>query len=81
MEKPNEVIELIRERKNISVNKIEKIKVTGDGNCLYRSLSYYLYETEDKYNDVRQEIYTHANSHKDTIKEFFLEDKLINMTL
>lgn len=72
MERPNEVMELIRERKNIPINKIEKNKVGGDANCLYRSLSYYLYETEDKYDDIRQQIYTQANSHKDLLKAFFL---------
>ena len=38
-----EVLNLIRERKNIPKRKINFIKITVDGNCLFRDYSYYLY--------------------------------------
>jgi OTU domain-containing protein 5 len=28
--------------------------VNGDGNCLYRCISYFLYNTEDRYQEIRQ---------------------------
>ena len=73
MKDSENILALIRENKNIPIDKIENVTVTGDGNCLYRCMSCYLYETEEKINEIRMKIYSEAKSNKDNIKEFFLE--------
>ena len=37
------ILTLIKNRQTIPKNLVEFITITGDGNCLYRSTSYYLY--------------------------------------
>ena len=74
MKDSENILALIRENKNIPIDKIENVTVTGDGNCLYRCMSCYLYETEEKFNEIRMKIYSEAKSNKDNIKQFFLEN-------
>ena len=76
MSKNIDVLNLIRERQNIPKDKIKLIKITGDGNCLFRAFSYYLHNDESKFNDIRLLIYNEAKLNKDSLKEFFLEDKI-----
>jgi hypothetical protein len=41
-------------RKFKPINFIVTRNVIGDGNCLYRCISYFLYNTEDRYEEIRQ---------------------------
>ena len=41
---------------NINPNNLRIVDVMGDGNCLYRSISSFVYGTEDLYHRVRLEI-------------------------
>lgn len=40
----------------IEINKLKHKKVKGDGNCLFRSLSYALYYNEDQHVDLRNQV-------------------------
>ena len=47
------------------------IPITGDGNCLYRLLSYFLYGSENNHDNLPKEVYENAISHKNELKNFF----------
>ena len=49
---------------------VYKITITPDGNCFFRSLSEFLYNTEEKYNIIRMVIYMYAKCNVDVISEF-----------
>ena len=44
------------------------IEINGDGNCLFRSLSYYKYGTQEKYKQIRNEITNSMNEKYDKLK-------------
>lgn len=74
MEQKDKIKLLIKSRKNIPKNYLENIDTEKDGNCLYRTFSFHLYENQENYNEIRQKIYKEANKQKETIKNFFIED-------
>lgn len=48
------VRELIRNKHNIPEDELIRIIVLADGNCLYRTFSYFLYENEEHHKDLRK---------------------------
>lgn len=46
--------------------------VTGDGNCGYRYISLQIYGTEEKYDSIRQDIYSYLTLNKKCIKIYLL---------
>ena len=69
-----ELISLIKARQDISKNKVNLIQITGDGNCLYRAFSYFLYGNENEHINIRKEVYEKAKIRKNELKNFFLEN-------
>jgi len=51
-------------KKEIPINRIEKINIEPDGNCLFRPFSYYLYRDQEHHNEIRKDIYNHAKQTK-----------------
>ena len=68
------VKELIKNKANISEEYLIKIIVLGDGNCLYRTFNYYLYDDEDHHKELHKLIYLQVKKNIDNNKKFFLED-------
>ena len=65
----------ITNNKNIiSKNYFENIKIFPDGNCFYRSLSKFLWDTENYHINIRNIIYNYALINKNTLD---LENKVI----
>ena len=64
------IIEKIKRNENIPINELKRIQVDADGNCLYRTFSYYLYEDEDHHKLIRKEIYQKAKLNIEEIKPF-----------
>lgn len=58
------LMELIQTRKPIPKFMQNWIKLTKDGNCLFRTLSYYLYGSEDWQIEIRNQIYEEAKKLK-----------------
>ena len=56
MEQKDKIKLLIKSRKNIPKNYLENIDTEKDGNCLYRTFSFHLYENQENYNEIRQKI-------------------------
>ena len=46
------------------------VYITPDGNCYFRALSQFLFQTESKYNLLRMTIYTYAKQNIDFISNF-----------
>ena len=54
---------------NFIIKKIQK-----DGNCFYRTLSYYFRETEDDYNEFRELITSYISNNADEYIEFVADE-------
>lgn len=50
---------------------MSSVEMVGDGNCQFRSLSFQLYGTQEKYQLVRKNVVSHMNSHSDWFGIFF----------
>ena len=57
-------------RKNI----FTKIKITGDGNCLFRAISYYKFGNENHHLSIRNLVYNYINENKESFYEFCYEE-------
>ena len=68
-----ELYPLIRNFKNINPDNLNIINITGDGNCLFRSLSYFLYNNEDNYKQIRKEIFEYSQTIKSIIPNVFID--------
>ena len=56
----NNLLTIIKNRRLIPKNLVKFIPIKGDGNCLYRSTSYYLYGHQNEYNNIRQKVNNEA---------------------
>ena len=56
----SELYPIVRNFGNIDPNSIFIKKILGDGNCLFRAISYFLNKTEDMHLNIRQDIYEEA---------------------
>ena len=52
--------DMIKSKIILDSKMVYKIIITPDGNCFFRSLSEFLYNTEEKYNIIRMVIYMYA---------------------
>lgn len=50
--------------------------ITGDGNCLFRAMSYYVFKKQADHAFVRHLIVQHVCSHWDRFKNFFCEGEI-----
>ena len=52
----NRLKTFVKNNKTIKKEELQEKKIERDGNCLYRSISYFLLATEDYYNEIKKEI-------------------------
>ena len=58
------------ENKMYNIKGYEIIKMRGDGNCLFRAMSYAIFKTEMYYHElVRREIVNYLKNNWKTVKE------------
>lgn len=57
------------------------IKILGDGNCLFRAFSYFLYNTQEKHRNVRLKIVSYILSNWDFYQPFIIGDESYNQIL
>ena len=50
----NRLKTFVKNNKTIKKEELQEKKIEGDGNCLYRSISYFLLATEDYYNEIKK---------------------------
>ena len=68
--KQRKLRELTKRGKNADDGGLERIKVSGDGNCFYRCISIWKYGNEHKHADIRNEIISHMSLNAEIYKEY-----------
>ena len=66
----NKYVDKIKNKLDIEKSLIKIVDVNPDGNCFFRCVSQFLFETEEKFNLIRLAIYTYAKANLDNIVEF-----------
>ena len=51
-----ELYHIVWNYRNIDSSDIIMKKINGDGNYLFRAISYFLHNTENKYNEIRNQL-------------------------
>lgn len=51
------------------------VPIRGDGNCLFRSISYCIYGTQEKHHDIRLRVVDHVVSNWHWYKDFIIGDR------
>ena len=57
-------------KNNLNNEQVYKIYITGDGNCFFRCVSDFLYQTEEKYNLKRMAIFKYDITYINEITDF-----------
>ena len=76
----NRLKTFVKNNKTIKKEELQEKKIEGDGNCLYRSISYFLLATEDYYNEIKKEIINWIEQNKQKFIDFFGDDDSNNIT-
>ena len=76
----NRLKTFVKYNKTIKKEELQEKKIEGDGNCLYRSISYFLLATEDYYNEIKKEIINWIEQNKQKFIDFFGDDDSNNIT-
>ena len=71
-------INIVKTLNPINHNDIKIIKVNGDGNCLYRCISFFLLGSEEFYIDIKNEIINWIDNNRKDFNEFFGDDDVNN---
>ena len=66
----NKYVDLIKNKLDIEKSLIKIVDVNPDGNCFFRCVSQFLFETEEKFNLIRLAIYTYAKANLENIVKF-----------
>ena len=74
------LFDYVKNKRDIPLKSIIFIKVDSDGNCYYRCLSKFLYDTDQKHKELRNLIYEFCNSNKEIIAEFQPQVEIRNNT-
>ena len=72
--------EIVKQQIPISHNDVQKIEIDGDGNCLYRCLSFFLLGNDKFYENIKNEIINWIEENMETFKEFFGDDDINNIS-
>jgi len=71
----SELYPLVRNFNNINPNNLEIINIIGDGNCMFRAISHYIYHNEENYPIIRKEIYETALLKKHLIPNIYIDSE------
>ena len=63
----------INKKEDINPNIIPKINIISDGNCLYRSISFFIYNKEDLHLEIRKSVYDEAMSRINLLPYIFID--------
>ena len=64
---------LVKNFKNINPKNVNIIEIEGDGNCLFRSISQFLYGNQYMHKNIRMRIYNEALSRLNVIPNVIIE--------
>ena len=71
-------INIVKTLNPINKNDIKIVKIFGDGNCLYRCLSFFLLGNEQFYEEIKNEIIKWIENNREAYDEFFGDDDANN---
>ena len=71
-------INIVKTLNPINKNDIKIVKIFGDGNCLYRCLSYFLLGNDQFYVEIKNEIIKWIENNREEFDEFFGDDDANN---
>lgn len=80
-------VNLVETSRNVATlhQKIETynktVSIVRDGNCLFRSLSYGIYDTQEHHQNIREEIVREVTNNWDTYKDFVCGDTAYDFTI
>ena len=69
---------LVKNFKNINPKNVNIIEIEGDGNCLFRSISQFLYGNQYMHKNIRMSIYNEALSRLNVIPNVIIETEIGN---
>ena len=72
--------EIVKNPTPISKDDVQKIKILGDGNCLYRCLSLFLLGNDQFYDNIKEEIIKWIDNNRAQFNEFFGDDDIKNIS-
>ena len=58
------------------MTNFKKVSIAGDGNCLFRAVSLYLFNTQENYEEIRCECVKYINKKWDSFKDFLIDLKM-----
>ena len=73
-------IDIVKTLNPINKNDIKIVKVIGDGNCLYRCISFFLLGNEQFFSDIKNEIISWIEKNRELFNDFFGDDDINNKT-
>ena len=73
-------IDIVKTLNPINKNDIKIVKVIGDGNCLYRCISFFLLRNEQFFSDIKNEIISWIEKNRELFNDFFGDDDINNKT-
>ena len=76
----NRFQELVKQPLPLNKKDVQRVEVMGDGNCLYRCISHFLLNSENYYNDIKNEIINWIDNNRKQFNEFFGDDELHKIT-
>ena len=59
--------------KAVASQHMRMVEVSGDGNCLFRSLSLGIYNHQDKHREIRQEIVGYMQNHHQVFRKWIAD--------
>jgi len=63
----------------IEKSEADVVEITGDGNCLYRSISYFLFNTQEYYKEIKQLVIDWIENNFNIFENFFGDDDNKNL--
>ena len=70
----NEFKERVKTNNNIKKDEVNIVSITGDGNCFYRSISFFLLGSEEYYMNIKSLIIQWIENNFSKFEEFFSDD-------
>lgn len=59
---------IVSEKQNQT--SVDKVKITGDGNCFFRAMSFHLFDTETEHLKIRKEVTEELKNNRDFYREY-----------
>ena len=73
--KPEAKLSTTQMDESLDEHGMRRVKIIGDGNCLYRCFAHHIFKSEDKYMQVRESVAVHISQNEHVYKDFHLKSE------